>query len=360
MRKLTRHSLFKELLKYLMTIILVSLIGACIIRMNGDSPLLCLQAIIAGSLGDLDAVGQTIRWLCPCILAGLASVIASQAGIMNMGIDGQLYLGAFVAAVVGYAAALPAGIHTIVALLAGMLAGMLYALVPALLRRFSKVDEMISTLMLNYVAILLTEYLTMKLIGADAATYRENIVTPPVLETAKLPELLKGTKASAGIFIALAAALFIYLWGRYTVSGYEIRQMGQNRRFAQAGGVNTTSLYFIVFLASGIIAGLCGSIETLGVHGRFRSNFSSNLGWDGIMIALVAKKHPLGVVAVSIVWSILKNGSLAMERTTNTSRLVVTVLQALFVLFVAIDYDKLLKQVLARFGSKKAVKEVAS
>lgn len=341
MKKPINRGVQLEIIKYFAAAVLVVIIGAGIILAQGGDPGAAFSAILQGSLGDMDALMQTIRWMTPCILAGIASVIAFKSGVMNLGIEGQIYLGAFASAVVGYAVALPKGVHIFVAIAAGGIAGLLFALVPAVLKLFFGINEMIVTLMLNYVALLLTEYFTIKLMGGSASIDVDTISTPPVLDTARLKMLLPPNQATTGIFIALAVTAAVYLIYRFTIKGYELKQVGENIRFARFGGVNVIRTFLSIFLLSGFVAGMCGAVEILGPHGRFRAQFATNLGWDGIMIALIAKNNPFGVVAVSIVWSVLKCGSFAMERSTDTSRLVVTLIQALFVLFVAVDYSKL-------------------
>lgn len=327
-----------EVVKYLASAVAVMIIGAAIILAQGNDPVKAFVAIIQGALGDLDCIAQTIRWCTPAMLAGMAAVIAFKSGVMNLGIEGQIYIGAFASAVVGYAVALPLGVHIVVALAAGGLAALLFAAIPAVLKLYFGINEMIVTLMLNYIAILLTEYLTIQVMGGNANIDVNTISTPDVLETARLTFLFPPNQATTGIFIALGVVILVHLVYKYTVKGYELKQVGDNIKFAKFGGVHVQRTFISIFLLSGFIAGLCGAVEILGPNGRFRSSFSSNFGWDGIMIALIAKNNPFAVVVVSIIWSILKCGSLAMERVTDTSRLVVTLIQALFVLFVSIDY----------------------
>ena len=221
-----------------------------------------------------------------------------------------------------------------------------------MLKLFFRIDEMITTLMLNYIAILLTEYFTVLVIGASSSTASNALQTPPVYETATLPVLIKGTYANAGIFVVVVVA-FIY---RYTIKGYELRQVGENLRFSKVGGVNVVRTFLSIFLISGFVAGLCGGVEVLGSHGRFVSRFSNNLGWDGIMISMIAKNSPFGVLFVSILWGVLKAGALHMERVTNTNRLTVVLIQALFVLFVTIDYKKIYAFFRGRFGRRAVQK----
>lgn len=155
------------------------------------------------------------------------------------------------------------------------------------------------------------------------------------------------------IIMALIIAILVHLLYKYTVKGYELKQVGENLRFAKFGGVNTKVTFLMIFLMSGFIAGFCGGTEVLGPLGRFRSSFAMNLGWDGVMIASIAKNSPIGVIFISIIWGALKSGSFAMERMTTTNRLVITVLQALFVLLVAIDYESIYSKIKENYKLKK-------
>ena len=200
---------------------------------------------------------------------------------------------------------------------------------------------MITTLMLNYIAVLLTEYFTYIVMGISAAGDSLALSTPPIADTARLTNLIPKTNASTGVLIAVALVIVIFMVYRYTVIGYELKQVGENRRFARIGGVNVTKTFLAIFLLSGFVAGLCGSIEVQGTYGKFTASFSNNLGWDGIMIAMIAGNHPITVLGVAVIWGILKAGSLHMERMCDVNRLTVLLIQALFVLFITVDYRKL-------------------
>lgn len=328
-----------NIIKYLVSAMVVMMIGAIIIKLQGGDPLMAFVAIIKGSVGDFNAIGQTIRWATPCIITGIAAVIAFKSGIWNVGIEGQMYVGAFVAAIIGYEFIMPKGLHIFVTLVAAGIMGLVYALIPAILKMYLDVNELISTLMLNYVAVLFTEYLTFKYMGFDASELADAIATPEVQPTVQLSTIIPGTNASTAIFIALAVAILIYMFYKYTIKGYELKQVGKNLKFTKFGGVKTKATFLMIFLLSGFIAGLCGGTEVLGPLRRFRTSFAINLGWDGVMIASISKDSPIGVMFISLIWGALKSGSFAMERMTSTNRLVISVLQALFVLLVAIDYE---------------------
>lgn len=341
MRLKNKDVVLVETLKYVLAFTAVAAIGAALITFQGAAPGEAYAAIFQGICGSTSAIGNTIRWITPCIFAGISATVAFRSGVMNLGIEGQLYVGAFVATLVGLYADIPAALFPLACLLAGGLAGLLYALIPALIKLVFQIDEMITTLMLNYIALWVTEYFTKVVKGVSANDNSKAMTTPAIIENAELTNLIPRTNASTGIFIAIALIVIVYVVYRFTKMGYEMKQVGENPRFARMGGVQTTRMFLSIFLLSGFIAGLCGAVEILGVYGKFTPSFASNIGWDGVMIAMIAKNSPIGVGVVSILWGALKSGALHMERMTSTNRLTVELIQAMFVLFVTIDYRKL-------------------
>ncbi|WMM24438.1 ABC transporter permease [Tissierella sp. MB52-C2] len=349
------HEVKKTILRYGISIILTLLFGGILIAIQGESPLEAVGHIFEGAFGNRINIGNTIRWVISSLMVGGAATVAFKSGVSNLGIEGQLYMGALSAAIIGYSLELPQGLHIIVCLLAASILGMLYALIPALLRMYFKINELVTTLILNFIAKYLTEYITMWVImgGQQSANGSASITTPQILNTARLSTIIKGTTANTGIFIALGILFFIAFIYKYTLEGYEFTQIGQNMNFARMGGVNINKSFIMVFLMSGLISGMGGGIEVTGSYYRFMPNFSNNLGWDGIMITRVANNNPIAVIIVSIIWGALKQGSLHMERMTTLNRLVVIIIQMLFVLFVSIDYDNLFSKWKEKIKLKK-------
>ena len=346
-----------EAVKYLSALAAVLILGVLIIKLQGQDVAAAGKAMLFGAIGNVSRLGNTIRWVTPCLMTGVAAAVCFRSGIWNMGIGGQLYMGAFAATAVALYVPLPPVVAPIVCLMAAGAAGMLFALIPALLKRFLGVSELITTLMLNYIATLLTTYFTKLVNGISANNNSKAMATPLIDDRYRLTTLIPKTNASTGIFIAVFFVLLMYLVYKYTIMGYEMRQVGSNIRFAKAGGVRTNRMYLMIFLLSGFIAGLAGGIEILGVYGKFTANFASNIGWDGIMIATIAANNPIATGFVGILWGALKSGSLYMEALTETNRLTVEVIQAVFVLFVTIDYRGFIERLRAK-RSKSPMKTV--
>ena len=335
-----------EMSKYVIAFLMVAGIGSLLIFSQGNNPLTAFGAIWDGAFGSQRNFAGTIRWATPSIITGISAVIAFKSGIWNVGIEGQMYFGAFAAALVGYEMQLPPVLHVAVCLLVAGVSGMLFALVPAVLKLLLNVNELISTLMLNYVASLFTEYLTFRYMGFDASELADAIATPDMHATARLSQIIPKTNATTALFIAIAIALMVYVFYKYTVKGYELKMVGQNLKFSKYGGVNYKSTFMMIFLLSGFVAGVCGGTEMCGNFGKFRTAFATNLGWDGVMVASIAKNNPLVVMVVSFIWGALKNGALHLERVTANNRLVVNVIQALFVLMVSVDLNALYRSFL--------------
>ena len=338
--KKNERTLLSEIFKYLISLVVVLVIGAALIRFQGGNAGVAFRAIIEGAFGGRIMLGNTLRWITPCLLTGLSATIAFKSGIWNLGIGGQLYAGAFATTLAGLYFNLPPTIFPIVCLLIGGVFGLVFAIIPAFLKLYLNISEMISTLLLNYVGALVTEYLTKIVKGISASDNSKAMATPSINEVASLPRLIDKTNAHAGIFIAIVLIIVVHLVYRHTIVGYELKQVGANQRFARVGGVNTTRIYLSIFIISGFLAGLAGGVEVLGVYRKFTPNFAANIGWDGIMIATIGHNSPLGVGIVGTLWVTLKAGAMHMERVTSSSRLTIEVLQALFVLFATIDIRK--------------------
>lgn len=342
-------------IKYILSLVLSMALGSLLILAQGESPITAVKAIFTGAFGSATNIGNSLRWSIPCMITGAAATVAFRSGVINMGLEGQIYVGAITCAVVGAYLELPHLPHLLLCLVAAGLAGALYTLIPAVLRLFFNVNELITTLMFNFISLLLTEYLTIWVImgGVQAENGSASVSTPQIARTAELSTIIKGTTANTGFMIGIVICLLIAFFYKYTIAGYAARQVGQNMTFAKVGGVNVVKNFVGMFLISGFIAGMCGGIEVSGSYHRFTANFSKNLGWEGIMITRVAENNPIALIVVSIIWGALKAGSMHMERVTELNRLTVNLIQMFFVLFVSINYEYVFGVIRGMFGKKK-------
>ncbi|MFI5713669.1 ABC transporter permease [Kribbella sp. NPDC051620] len=294
----------------------------------GDS----YRALATGALGGIDPISESLTQATPLICGGLAVSLAFRTGLFNIGAQGQLIIGAILAGWVGFAWHLPPGIHLIVAILAGLLGGALWGGVVGLLKARTGAHEVIVTIMLNYVAIYLLQWLltttTFKRPG------REDPISPVVDANAQYPQF-GDTRLHVGFFLALAAAAFVWwLLNRSTV-GFELRAVGANADASRTAGMSVGRAYVIAMVVAGALAGLAGTQQVLGTDLPLTDGVAASVGFDAITVALLGRGTPLGTVLAGLLFGALNAGGLQMQLQTQTPLTLTTVLQAVIVLFVA-------------------------
>ncbi|MCC5973002.1 MAG: ABC transporter permease [Rubellimicrobium sp.] len=308
--------------------------GALIILMVGENPVNVFGTLLRGAFGTPERVAGSLLQATPIITCGVAACIALRAGLFNIGVEGQLYVGAFAAAWIGFGFQLPPVLHAVVGLAAGMVAGALWISIPAIMRARYNANEVVSTILMNYVAVLLTSYLTIVVFKRPGGWSE----TEPVAATAHLMRLIDGSRVNIGLLIGLVAAVGLHLFLTRSSAGYSVSAMGSNPKFAEYGGVRVKRNIVLVLLASGAVGGLAGGVETLGVHHRFMEGFAPGFGFDGVIAALLANGHPLGVVVVALFFGALRAGSLLMEVETSARREIITVIPAFLILCVSAQF----------------------
>jgi simple sugar transport system permease protein len=316
-----------------LAVFLAVLIGSIILLASGVSPVDAYAALIKGAFGSPQALWRTLEKATPLIFSGLSVAFAFQAGLFNIGAQGQLLLGAIVAAWVGFAFEMPPGIHVVVALVAGGIAGALYGAIPGALKVYTGAHEVITTIMLNYIAINITDYLADGP-WKDEAPGQVVARTPEILATARIPTL---GGLPLGFILAILAAIFAWwlLWK--TTRGFEIRTVGTNPTAARYAGMRVAFTVILTMVIAGLFAGLGGAVETLGVVGRFQPGFNVGLGFDGITVALLGRTHPFGVIPAAILIGALKAGANQMQFAAGVPKEITDVIQALILFFVAAE-----------------------
>lgn len=305
--------------------------GAILVLLVGESPIRVFGTLLNGALGSPERIYSSLLQSTPIILSGVAACVAFRGGLFNIGVEGQLYMGGFAAAWVGFAFDLPMGIHMLVGMIAAVIAGAAWIAIPAFFRARYGTNEVVSTILSNYVAILLTSYLTIEVFKRPGGWSE----TEPVAPTAYLPHLFEGSRLNWGIVIAVVAAILLHLFLTRTATGYSVNTMGTNKNFAEYGGVRIRRYTFFILLASGAVGGLAGGVETLGVHRRFMEGFAPGFGFDGVIAALLANGNPIGTIGTAIFFGALRSGSLLIEVETSASREIITVFQAIIILCVS-------------------------
>ncbi|NMB00825.1 MAG: ABC transporter permease [Firmicutes bacterium] len=335
MEKKTRKIPWQEIMVPLVAVILALLIGSAFILFVGENPINAYGILFKESFGSMRNLATTLQRATPLMFTGLAVAFAFRAGLFNIGAEGQLYIGAFAAAWVGFTFTnLPRLIHLPLAIVAGMLGGALWAAIPGYLKAKLGVHEVINTIMLNFIALYLTDWL------ATGPFHGGSWVpeTARINATAALSRLYPPTRLSSGIYLALLAAAVAYLILWKTKRGYELRAVGLNPHAAEYGGINVARNTIIAMAISGAFAGLAGTEQILGLHNRFILRFSPDLGFMGVAVALLGKNHPVGVILAAILFGALQAGSAAMDRLTSVPRELITIIQALIIFFVAAEY----------------------
>lgn len=333
MNRIIKKRNTEYLVSLFLSILAALLVGAVIMILNGRNPIVGYTALMRGAFGSKYNVATTFAKTVPLILTGLGTAIAFRAGIFNIGGEGQLYLGAFAAAYVGITFTnLPSIIGIPLAILAGAVVGGVYAFIPGMLKVKYKVDEVITTIMLNTVAILFTSYLVNH---PFATTQGKMGATEIIADQYQFSKLVRLSTLNTSIFYMAGFALVIYYLMEKTSFGYEIKMTGQNNLFARYGGINDKKQMIIAMVISGALCGIAGVFEVLGVHYRFLQNISPELAFDGMLVALIVKNNPMGIILMSVFFGALKTGSISMENATSIPSELVLVIQSIIILFIA-------------------------
>ncbi len=318
------------------------LVGAVVMLLAGRDPLLAYLALWEGALGSPRALGETLIWATPFLFTGLGVALAFRAGLFNVGAEGQLAVGATLAAWLGYAlpalagGAIPALVHLPLVLLGGALGGAVWGAIPGWLKARTGAHEVINTIMLNYVALLGVGYL---LNGPLRDPSPLNVIarTPEIALGARLPRLDADLRVHAGVLLALAAVAVVWWLLARTPLGFEIRAVGANPDAARYAGMSVGRTFVVAMGLSGLLAGLAGAVDVVGLHYRHELGFSVGYGFDAITVALLGRAHPLGVVPAALLLGALRNGAARMQFLAGVPPDLVTVLEGLILLFVSAD-----------------------
>ena len=292
-------------------------------------------ALFRGSIGSGRAISETLFSATPLILTGLAVALAFNAGLFNIGANGQLHMGGMAALWVGFSVDLPAYLLIPLALVAAIIAGGIWGGIPGLLKARTGAHEVITTIMFNFIALFFVNYLlTTRVFQAEG---RDDLISEPVNEAAELP-LLFGSdyRVHVGFLIALGAVAFTH-WLLYrSVLGFDFRAVGANPEAARYAGMKPTLIFMLVMATAGALAGLAGANQILGLEPyRAQSNFAGTTGFDGISIALLGRSHPLGVLWAGLLFGALRAGGREMQGFAGIPIDLVIVIQALIIVFIA-------------------------
>ncbi len=321
-----------------LSVLIALVLGGIFVAATGKDPVAAYRALVEGAFGSPYDITETIVSSIPLTLTGLSVAIAFRTGLFNIGAQGQLLAGALAAGWAGaWFATLPAILLLPIVVAFGMGGGAFYGAIVGLLKALRGVNEVITTIMLNYTVVFVMHWLLQN----GPFTAENALGTPastPIGAGARLPvilpnELVPFSRLHAGIFLAALAVVFFWFLLWRTSLGYELRAVGLGARAAAQAGIDPASRMVIVMAIAGGFAGLGGMIEVSGLFGRVYDGFSSSYGFDAIAVALLGKNSPVGIVLAAVLFGAFVHGGAIMQANAGISSHLVSIVQA-FVLFV--------------------------
>ncbi|HOU00492.1 MAG TPA: ABC transporter permease [Anaerolineaceae bacterium] len=333
-------SIFDQLMPIFATLAAL-LVGAIFLMLLGANPLVAYGALAQGAFGSFNAFTETLVKAVPLLLVGLGTCIAYRGSVTNIGGEGQMIIGAILSTWFGLTfTELPGWLAIIIAMLLGIIGGMIWGGIPGILKAYFNVNEILSTVMMNAIAVQVMNYLMrgpmIDPVQREAASQIPQ--TARLLETYRLPRL-SPTRLHMGLLIAilLAVAVYFLLWR--TTLGYRIRAVGQSQPASKYGGIDVKKHIVVALLLSGAFAGLAGMMQVYGVNYRMitdgsATGFTGNAGFNGIVAALFGQLHPLITIPASVLFGGLLVGANAMQRVVQVPSALITALNGLVVVFV--------------------------
>lgn len=352
------------LLSLTASVVLALLVGAAVMGITGHDPWKAYAALCRGATG-IDSLaeiaemftkrqfGNTIEYAMVLFLTGLACAIGARVGIFNVGGEGQLYLGAIVSAYIGVRmGGQSPWLAVPVAAVGAMLAGGFYAWIPGILKVKLKVNEVITTIMMNSVAIYFCAYLS----NGPWKTASPNRVsgTDTLAAEFQFDKLIRGSNLTTAIFASAVLAFIIWYVMSKTARGYEMKLVGENPRFAKFAGLSVDRTIIGAMVISGMLCGLVGMFEVYGVKGNYQDGISNEYYFDGLLVAMIMRYKPAGIIAMSFAFAFLKVGAAGMELNAGVPGELYRIIQAVIIFFLAAEsgVKQLLSARLRKAGGK--------
>lgn len=324
------------ILSPLLAIAAALIVGGIFIALSGNNPIAAYSVLFQDAFANPFGFANAIAKTTPLLLTGLGVLVALKAGQFNIGGEGQIYMGGLGSTLVGlYWQGLPFWIHLPLALLAGFLFGAIWGWIPGYLKAVRGVNEVISTLLLNYIALYLVGYLVRNPLMEPGAP---SAYSPLIAKSAWLPIILPKTQAHGGILVGLVAAVILWVVLGRSQFGYQIEAVGLNAIAAKYSGISVQRTIVMVMAIAGGLAGLAGACEVLGLKHRLFDEFSPGYGFDAIASAFLSRGNIAGVVATSFFFGALRSGANVMQRSAGVPVTVVYAIQGLTILFIAIGF----------------------
>lgn len=308
--------------------VLLLAITAFFILLSGASLGDAVASFLSGAFGSTTSIGEILVKATPLIFMGLGCAVAFRTGFFNLGAEGQFYIGALVTTAIGLNFPISNVGTTILLIVCAFVGGGLWAMLAAFLKEKLKISEVITTIMLNYIAINLVGLMIRTVLQDPSGSMPQSAK----LDTDMLMSLLfPPTRINAGIFMALGMAVFVWLMMERTTLGYELKAVGFNGRAAKVCGISVVKSVIISALLSGGLAGIAGSVEVLGIQKKLLEGISSDAGYTAILIALLAKNSPIAVVFISLFYATMQVGAASMQRSLGIPAALVNVIMGLIV-----------------------------
>jgi len=323
-----------NLIRTIIAVLIGIVISVSLIYLISKDPNFSLQQFLLGPLLSRSRFSNVIEMASPIIFCGLAIAVAFQARQFNVGAEGALYLGAAVGTAFAVSTRMPAFVHIPLVLLVAAGVGAIWGLIPGILKARLKASELVSSLMFNYMAYYLGLYLINFHFRDKKAGYLVSLQLP---KTAWLAQFIPDTRLHWGIVLSLVMAVVVYYYLYHTTSGYEIRTTGFNERFARFGGINVAKVIMLCQLIMGLLAGIGGMTEVMGIHRRFNWQTSPGYGWDGVIVAIIGRNHPLLIIAASFFLAYLRVGGQVLNLMSDVPAEMVSVIQSIIILLITAE-----------------------
>lgn len=323
----------KGFVKILVTLVLSLAIGAIFIASIGENPIAAYGALLKGAFGTKLGIGSTIAGFTPLLLTSLAFAVAAQAGAFNVGVEGEVILGGITAAYIGINwGFLPAPFLYLACFAGAMAVAAAWAFIPAFLKAYYNVSEVCVTILMNSVALYIASYLVSGPMSAGTANPQSDLVLVTI------PKILKPSSANAGVFLAIAIVVLVVYMLYKSKWGYKIRTVGTNPEHADYVGINAKKVFISAMLLSGMLGGIAGCIEVLGVHGYYLDGFAKDLGTNGMLAALIVKSNMITTPFMAFFLAVLKAGAMAMQQSTGVPKAIVDTVSAVFIIIATMEF----------------------
>ena len=338
----------------IISILLAFVIGCIIMAVLGANPFVALESLWIGAFGSLRNVGTTLARSTPLIFTSLCACFAYRCGVFNLGGEGQFLMGSIVCCYIATQSGIEGLPAIILCLVGGAAAGGVWSLISGLLKVYRGQNEMIITIMLNYVATLFMGVVYTNWLRDGSVPQ-----TPSVPESVMLSRVF-GLRCTTALVLALVTGLLIYYFLFHTSKGFQLRAVGLNMTAAQFNGFAVKRYILVSFVVSGVIAGLGGSAELLGTQYRLINGFAAGYGFDGVAMALIGQLHPIATVVVAIFFAALRVGSTTMQAATGVPTSVSDIIQAMVIVFAVagmamVKLPQFQAAIQRRFGKKEVV-----